>query len=92
MAARRVSARELLEAHVDRHEQVHAQINVVVTTDLEQARAAAVIDDARVRGETLGPLAGLPITVKDGFDVAGMPAVSGVPAPAGRPAGGLRGR
>jgi amidase len=86
LRARRVSARELLEAHVDRHKQVHGQINAVVTTDLERARAgAAAIDDARARGETLGALAGLPITVKDGFDVEGMPAVSGVPALAGRP-------
>jgi amidase len=86
LAARRISARELLDAHLARHEQVHGRINAVVTTDLERARAdAAAIDDARARGESLGPLAGLPITVKDGFDVAGMPAVSGVPALADRP-------
>lgn len=86
LAARRISARELLDAHLDRHGQVHGRINAVVATDLDRARAdAAAIDDARARGETLGPLAGLPITVKDGFDVAGMPAVSGVPALAERP-------
>lgn len=85
LRARRLSARELLEAHLDRHRQVHGEINAVVTTDLERAGADAVaIDDARARGEDLGPLAGLPITVKDGFDVEGMPAVSGVAALADR--------
>lgn len=85
LAARRISARELLDAHLERHREVHGEINAVVTTDLERARAdASMIDDARARGENLGALAGLPITVKDGFDVEGMPAVSGVPALAGR--------
>jgi amidase len=66
LVARRVSARELLDAHVARHERVHAELNAVVATDLERARAdAAVIDERRVRGEPLGPLAGLPVTVKD---------------------------
>jgi amidase len=86
LRSRRVSARELLDAHVARHEQVHGLVNAVVATDLDRARAdAAAIDEARVRGEALGALAGLPMTIKDGFDVAGMPAVSGVPALADRP-------
>ena len=84
--ARRLSARELLDVHVERHEQVHGEINAVVATDLERARAdAAAVDEARVRGERLGQLAGLPMTIKDGFDVAGLPAVSGSPALVGRP-------
>jgi amidase len=88
LEARRVSARELLEAHLERHEQVHPRLNAVVATDLDRARAdAAAIDTARARGERVGPLAGLPMTVKDGFDVAGLPAVSGVPAFVNRPAG-----
>src|SRR3712207_9148895 len=36
------------------------------------------IDDTRSKDGSLGPLAGLPITVKDTFDVAGMPASSGL--------------
>jgi amidase len=76
----------LLDVHVARHERVHAELNAVVATDLERARAdAAVIDERRVRGEPVGPLAGLPITVKDYFDVAGMPAVCGVPEYRDRP-------
>lgn len=82
-----VSARELLDAHVRRHEQVHGSINAVVATDLESAhRRAREIDDARARGEALGPLAGLPMTVKDGFDVAGLPATAGNPSFARRDA------
>ena len=46
----------------------------MIATDLGRARAdAAVIDECRARGELVGPLAGLPMTVKDVFDVAGMP-------------------
>jgi len=81
LAARKISARELLDAHVARNAALHAKLNVVVATDLDRARAAAAkIDDARARGEAQGPLAGLPMTIKDGIDVEGLPATSGNPA------------
>ena len=83
---RRISARELLEAHVARNQEVHARINAVIETDLDAARKAAdAIDTARSNGETLGPLAGLPMTIKDGIDVQNMPASSGNPALKDRP-------
>ncbi|MBV9420695.1 MAG: amidase, partial [Alphaproteobacteria bacterium] len=41
---------------------------------------AQAIDDARARGQAIGRLAGLPMTIKDGFDVQAMPATSGNPA------------
>ncbi|MGH3516603.1 MAG: amidase family protein [Haloechinothrix sp.] len=86
LGAGRISARELLDAHVQRHVAVHADINAVVAVDLDRARdEAQAVDDARARGEELGPLAGLPMTIKDGFDVDGLPAVSGHPAFADRP-------
>lgn len=82
---RRVSARELLDAHVARCEAVNPKLNAVVATDLDRARREAqAIDDARARGEALGPLAGVPMTVKDCFDVDGLPAVAGNPAFADR--------
>lgn len=85
LAAKRVSARELLGAHVARRDALHTKLNAVVTTDLEHAEAAAKsIDDARAHGAALGPLAGLPMTIKDGYDVFGMPATSGNPAFADR--------
>lgn len=80
LAAKRLSARELLDAHVARNAALHAKLNIVVAQDLERAqRDAAAIDDRRARGEALGALAGLPMTIKDGFDVEGMPAVVGNP-------------
>ena len=61
-----VGASELLEAHLDRIERLDGDINAVVTIEPERARQeAASIDTARARGESVGPLAGIPITVKD---------------------------
>jgi amidase len=81
LAAKKISARELLDAHVARSAALAAKLNCVVATDIERAhKTAEAIDDARMRGETLGALAGLPMTIKDAFDVAGMPAVVGHPA------------
>ena len=86
LVAKRVSARELLEAHVARNDALTAKLNAVVATDLARARKDALaIDDARAKGEPLGALAGLPMTIKDGTDVENMPATSGNPALADRP-------
>ncbi len=85
---RKVSAVELLDAAVQRHRACHAQINAVVTTDLDRARRqAGAIDERRARGEPLGALAGLPMTIKDTFDVEGMPASAGLKDLLNRPAG-----
>lgn len=85
LVAGRVSARELLDAAVARNDAVHAAVNAVVATDLDAARAAAAaVDEARAGGGPLGPLAGLPMTIKDGYDVRGLPAVVGSPALVGR--------
>jgi amidase len=81
----RISAVELLEATLRRHQACHPEINAVVTTDLERARLRArAIDEHRAKGDALGPLAGLPMTVKDTFDVEGMPASSGLKLYLGR--------
>lgn len=86
LAAKRVSARELLEAHAARNTVLAEPINAVTATDLEHARTdAQAIDDARAKGESLGALAGLPMTVKDGYDVENMPATAGFPPYASRP-------
>jgi amidase len=79
LAARRVSALELLEATLVRHQSTHGEINAVVATSLERAMGRArATDELRAKGEPLGLLAGLPMTVKDTFDVVGMPASSGL--------------
>ncbi|HEV2532398.1 amidase family protein [Phenylobacterium sp.] len=79
LSAKRVSAAELLKIAMTRHEQTHGLLNAVVMADPERAMARArAIDDLRMKGEPLGPLAGLPMTVKDTLDVAGMAASSGL--------------
>ena len=85
LATKRVSAVELLEMAARRHQQVHGEINAVIATDMERARLRArATDEQRTKGEHLGALAGLPMTVKDTLDVEGMPASSGLKAFRGR--------
>ena len=82
LASRQISAAELLQACVDRADATSKTLNAVVALDLDSAMAASRrIDDRRARGEPLGRLAGLPMTVKDMFDVDGLPASGGVKAP-----------
>ena len=70
---RELSAVELLDATLERIEQVNPVVNAVVTTVPEQARAAAVEADRRLAaGEPVGPLHGLPIAVKDTHLTAGI--------------------
>ena len=83
--AKRISARELLDAHVARNDKLAKSINAVTVTDLDRARKdAQAIDDARAKGASLGALAGMPMTIKDGFDVEHMPATAGFPPFAAR--------
>lgn len=80
LMAKRVSAVELLKAALARHEQTHARLNAVIAADVERAldRARAVDDQRAKNLLQLGPLAGVPMTVKDTFDVVGLPASSGL--------------
>jgi amidase len=79
LAGGRVSAVELLEAVRRRWQSVNGEINAVVVTDWDRARdRAKAVDDHRAKGDTLGALAGLPMTIKDTLDVEGMPASSGL--------------
>jgi len=73
-----ISSRELFEAFVARIERLNPVVNAVVTVDLERGRAAAgAADEAQARGDDLGPLHGLPITIKDALAVAGMRSTGG---------------
>jgi amidase len=68
----------LLDAYLTRIEQLDPSINAVVTLDRERAYAAAArADDAAVRGDWLGPLHGLPITIKDAIEVEGVRSTGG---------------
>ena len=74
IAQREVTAREVVEAHLDRIAEVNPTVNAVTRVLAESAlAAAAAVDDAVARGETLGPLAGVPFTIKENVDVAGQP-------------------
>jgi amidase len=79
-----LSSRELTEAQLARIEAVNPGLNAVAQLRAEEALTeAAAADQATARGGELGPLHGLPMTVKDSFDVAGLPTTWGNPAFAG---------
>ena len=68
-----VSASEVLEAHLSRIEEVNPALNAVVQFATDRARAEAKqADDALARGESLGPLHGVPFTLKDSIDTEGI--------------------
>jgi len=72
VAAGTVSARDVVSAHIARIEQVDRQLNAVVIPLFEQAmRDAAAADEWQAQGKVLGPLHGVPITIKECFHVAG---------------------
>ena len=74
----KISAVELLDLYLGRVERFNPTYNLVVAFDVERARAAAQeVDRQRAGDEPLGPLAGLPITIKDSFEVTGMPTTCG---------------
>ncbi len=77
---RKISAVEALEAHlaqIDRHNEA---VNAVVNLDREGAHSQAkAADAALVRGDVLGPLHGVPYTLKDTHETAGMKTTAGFP-------------
>jgi len=75
-----ISSVDLLNLYLYRIRRYNKDINAVVALDIKAARARAKeADKALARGENWGPLHGLPMTVKDVFEVAGMPATAGDP-------------
>ena len=80
IASREVSSVEVVQAHLDRissvNEKVNAVTRVLADSALESARAA---DRVVAGGGKLGPLHGVPFTVKENIDVAGSPTTQGLP-------------
>ena len=77
---REISSREALDYFLARVEKLDKTINAVVTVDAERARKEAdAADVALARGEKLGPLHGVPMTVKDSLQTKGMRTTSGAP-------------
>ncbi|CAM2155893.1 amidase [Pararobbsia alpina] len=79
LQSRKVSAVELFDDAVARIERHDGQINAVVVRDFERARQSAVDADAAIARGERRPLLGLPMTVKESFDVIGMPKTWGLP-------------
>ena len=80
LAAKQVSAVELAQDAIGRIERHDAKINAICVRDFDRGlEAARAADAARARGET-APLLGIPLTVKESYNVAGLPTTWGFPA------------
>ena len=73
-----LGSRELLEAIIARIERINPELNAVVTRSFARARVEAdAADQARDRGDSLGPLHGLPVTIKDALQTEGIRSTGG---------------
>jgi amidase len=78
--SRKTSAAELLEVYVERTRRLNPRLNAIIFTNIDAARKQArAADSALKRGKKPGPLHGVPMTVKESYDVAGMPTTWGQP-------------
>jgi amidase len=78
---REISSRELTSLMLERIEKYRTSINAVATVTPEAALARArEADAALARGVNWGPLHGIPVTVKDAFEIAGVRTTAGLPA------------
>ncbi len=84
IASGTASSREVVDAHLARAEALQPRLNAVAWWMVDEARAAAdEADAARRRGADLGPLHGVPVSIKDQFEVVGTPSTRGLPSRAG---------
>ncbi|QIE54107.1 amidase [Pikeienuella piscinae] len=84
IAAGDISARDVIGTAVERMHAVNPKLNAVVADLSEEAMAAAqALDEKQARGESLGPLHGVPVTIKVNVDQKGWATTNGVPALAG---------
>jgi amidase len=80
LAAKKVSAVELAEDAIGRIERHDARINAICVRDFERGLAAARAADAELARGVKKPLLGLPVTVKESYNIAGLPTTWGIPA------------
>jgi amidase len=81
LRGRKISATELLAETATQYARHNAAINAVIFTDFEAAKRAAKASDRRLsRGKPLSPFDGVPMTIKESFDWAGLPSTWGDPA------------
>ena len=78
---KKIGALELLDLYLARTEKLNPRINAIVVTDPDAARKRARAADRVVaRRQKVGPLHGVPMTIKESYNVVGMPTTWGVPA------------
>lgn len=76
---KKIGAVELLDLYLKRVERLNPRINAIIAQQADVARKAAAGRDAQTaRGENCGPLHGVPMTVKESFDVPGLPSTWGL--------------
>ena len=76
----RIGSEELTRHFIDRIERYDGVLNAVVVQDFDRALAAAKASDAALaKGQILGPFHGLPMTIKESYDIAGLQTTWGVP-------------
>ena len=79
--AKEISSLELTEHFINRIEQLDDAINAVVVRDFDRAMAAASKADKQLAaGDIAGPLHGVPVTVKEAFNIAGLATTWGIPS------------
>lgn len=77
----RIGCREALEYYLERGARLNPALNAIIAENHEAARERAdAADAALARGENWGPLHGVPMTIKDSYEVAGMTTVCGEPS------------
>jgi amidase len=79
LGSRKISASELLEHVTTRIEALDQRLNAVVVRDFERARATAEAADAALARGDQRPLLGIPVTLKEAFNIAGLPTTWGYP-------------
>ncbi|MGH6954002.1 MAG: amidase [Alphaproteobacteria bacterium] len=77
---KKIGCLELLDLYLSRVEKHNPSLNAIIATDLEGARKRArAADRALARKQVWGPLHGVPMTIKESYNVVGMPTTWGIP-------------
>lgn len=80
LRSRKMGCLELLDHYLDRVERYNPALNAIIATDIPAARKRAkAADRALAKGNVWGPLHGVPMTIKESYDVVGLPTTWGVP-------------
>ena len=77
--SREISPVEVMQAHIDRIEAINPEVNAIVTMANDAMKHAVAAEAAVMRGDDLGPLHGVPFTVKDSIDTADVLTQRGSP-------------